>query len=198
MSKKLILIGGGGHCKAVIDVIEQAGSYTIAGILDQAEKIGKTLFGYKIIASDEAIPKLASEGYFFLITIGQIQSPKIRIKLFETVKQYTQNIATVISPLAYVSPHATIGKGSIIMHHAIVNAGASVGENCIINTKALIEHDATVEAHCHISTGAILNGGCHVKEGTFFGSNAVSKEYVHTKPFDFIKAGSLFKGYHHG
>ncbi len=198
MNEKLILAGGGGHCKAVIDVIEKEGSYTIAGILDRPEIVGEAVLGYEIIGSDRDIPELAADGYHFLVTVGQIASPKIRIKIFEQIKQHTDNIATVISPLAYVSPHAKIGKGSIIMHHALINAGTVIGENCIINSKALIEHDAIVEAHCHISTGAILNGGTLVRNGTFVGSNAASKEYVETKPFDFIKAGTLFKGHDNG
>ncbi|BDY13561.1 NeuD/PglB/VioB family sugar acetyltransferase [Hydrogenimonas cancrithermarum] len=198
MNEKLILAGGGGHCKAVIDVVEKEGTYTIAGILDRPEMVGETVLGYEIVGTDSDIPKLAAEGYHFLVTVGQIASPKIRIEIFERIERHTDNIATVVSPLAYVSPHAEIGRGSVVMHHALINAGAMIGENCIVNSKALVEHDATVEAHCHISTGAILNGGTLVRIGTFIGSNAVSKEYVETKPFDFIKAGTLFKGHDNG
>ena len=48
MKKPLILVGGGGHCKSVIDVAESAG-YTILGILDKPEEIGKHVFGYEVI-----------------------------------------------------------------------------------------------------------------------------------------------------
>jgi len=196
--KKIILVSGGGHCKSAIDVIEQTGIYEIAGILDKKEKIGEKVLGYSVIGTDDEIPHFAKDGYYFLVTIGHIKSPQIRIKIFEQIEKYTHNLATIISPLAYVSPYAEIGKGTIIMHHALVNAGANVGKNCIINTKALVEHDTTIEDHCHISTSAIINGGTVVKKGTFFGSNAVSKEYVKTNEFDFIKAGNIFKGYKNG
>jgi len=196
--KRVVLAGGGGHCKAVIDVIEKEGSYAIAGILDDREKVGKTVLGYEIVGTDRDIPTLADQGYHFLVTVGQISSPNIRIGIFEEIKRHRGRFATVVSPLAYVSPHAKIGRGSVIMHHALVNAGAVIGDNSIVNSKAIVEHDVIVEEHCHISTGAILNGGTLVKSGTFFGSNAVSREYVETKPFDFIKAGSVFKGYGNG
>ena len=40
MSKNnLILIGGGGHCKSCIDVIEQENKFNITGILDVKEKV---------------------------------------------------------------------------------------------------------------------------------------------------------------
>ena len=192
--KNLILLGGGGHCKSCIDVIEQEGNYAIAGILDNEELVGQKILGYKYIGTDAEISKFVNEGYTFLITVGQIKTSSIRQKLFSLLSKNGAQIATVISPRAYVSKHADVGKGTIIMHDALVNTAASIGENCIINTKALIEHDAIIEDFCHISTSAVINGGVTVKEGTFFGSNAVSKEYVATGKDDFIKAGSTYKG----
>jgi sugar O-acyltransferase (sialic acid O-acetyltransferase NeuD family) len=196
--KPLILVGGGGHCKAVLDVLELEGTFTIRGILDTKERIGETVLGYPVIGTDEEIISLAKEGMWFLITVGQVGKADTRIRLFESIRAHTDRFATVVSPLAYVSGSATVGRGTVVMHHALVNADAIVGCNCIINTKALVEHDATVEKHCHIATGAIINGGSRVREGSFVGSGAVMREYVETRPFDFIKACSLFKGYGHG
>jgi sugar O-acyltransferase (sialic acid O-acetyltransferase NeuD family) len=176
--QNLILIGGGGHCKSCIDVIEHQGIFQIAGIVDQPEKIHKKILGYEIIATDDDLSRLVNEYDNFLITLGQIKSPGKRIRIFQTLKESGAKLPVIISPLAYVSKYAEIGDGTIIMHHALINAGAKIGSNCIINSKALIEHDATIGDHCHIATGAIINGGVKVGSGTFFGSNAVCKEYI--------------------
>ncbi len=192
--KKLILIGGGDHSKACIDVIEQEAKYQILGILDNKEKISKEVLGYTVIGTDDDIEQYRDEGFFFLVTVGQIRSPATRKELFAKLEACNAKLATIVSPYSYVSRHASIGKGTIVMHDALINAGASVGENCIINSKALIEHDVIIEDHCHISTAAVVNGGVLVRAGTFFGSNAVSKEYTETSNADFIKAGSIYKG----
>lgn len=194
MKPKLILIGGGGHCAACIDVIEQEDKFQIAGIVDKAAASERVL-GYSIIGSDDDLPKLRSSYDYALITIGQIKSPSIRIRLYEYTKSLGFILPTIISTRAYVSKHAVIGEGTIIMHDGLINSRVTIGRNCIINTKALIEHDAIVEDNCHISTGAIVNGGVIVRQGTFVGSNAVTRESVKTKENDFIKAGSLFMGY---
>ncbi|MCK4527553.1 acetyltransferase [candidate division WOR-3 bacterium] len=178
MKEKIILIGGGGHCKSCIDVIEQEGKYQIAGIVDVSEKLHQKVLGYEIIATDDDLPQLAHEYENFLITLGQIKSPEKRIRIFQTLKESGAKLPVIISPLAYVSKHAEIGDGTIIMHQALINAGAKIGKNCIVNTKVLIEHDAIIGDHCHIATGAIINGGVRVGSGTFFGSNAVCKEYI--------------------
>ncbi len=194
MKPKLILIGGGGHCKSCIDVIEQENKFFIAGIVDTNRSICD-LLGYPWLGHDDDLTKLKASYDYALITIGQIKSPAIRVRLFDYAKFLGFKLPVIISPRAYVSKHAKIGNGTIVMHDALINAETIVGENCIINTKSLIEHDVVIENNCHISTGAVINGGVIVKQGSFVGSNAVTKESVHTKENDFIKAGSLFRGY---
>ena len=194
MKPKLILIGGGGHCKSCIDVIEQENKFIIAGIVDINTSISD-LLGYRLLGHDDDLAKLKLSYDYALITTGQIKTPAIRVRLFDYVKSLGFKLPTIISPRAYVSEHAKIGNGTIVMHDALINAGAVVGDNCIINTKSLIEHDAVIENNCHISTAAIINGGAIVKQGSFVGSNAVTKESVKTHEKDFIKAGSLFMGY---
>ena len=178
MKEKIILIGGGGHCKSCIDVIEQAGRFQIAGIVDLPEKLHQKILDYEIIATDDDLPVLVKEYESFLITLGQIKNSEKRIRVYQTLKELGAKLPVIISPLAYVSKHAEIADGTIIMHQALINAGAKIGSNCIINNKVLIEHDAIIGDHCHIATGAIINGGVKVGRGTFFGSNAVCKEYT--------------------
>ncbi|MBD1558476.1 family 2 glycosyl transferase [Vibrio sp. S9_S30] len=190
--EKLILVGGGGHCKACIDVIELQKKYEILGILDTADKVGETLSGYPIIDTDDAMAQYVAQGCYFLVTVGQIESSNLRQRLYGKLEDLNASIATVISPRAYIARTAKIDKGVIVMHDALVNAGAHISNNCIINTKSLIEHDAYVRAHCHISTGAIVNGGAKISSGTFVGSNSVVVHGVSTKTEDFVKAGSCY------
>jgi sugar O-acyltransferase (sialic acid O-acetyltransferase NeuD family) len=189
--KEILLVGGGGHCKSVIDVIEQEGKYKIAGIIDKKELIGQEVLGYKIIASDNDLEMLFLKYKYALVTVGQIKSNSLRVKLFNILKEIGYVLPVITSPFAYVSKHAKIEEGTVVLHHALVNASVKVGTNCIINTKALIEHDSIVEGNVHISTGVIINGGVVVKENTFVGSNTTTKEYIELNGF--IKAGGVVK-----
>ena len=190
MKEKILLIGGGGHCKSVIDVIEQQDKYEIGGIIDKKELIRTKVLGYEVIGCDDDLNELFAKFKNAVVTVGQIKSNDIRVKLFDNLKAIGYRLPTIVSLLAYVSPHAAVGEGSVVMHGAIINAGAKVGKNCIINTKALVEHDAVVEDNCHISTGAIINGGTVVKENSFFGSNAMSKEYIEIKAKSVVGGGA--------
>jgi len=179
MSKpSLILIGAGGHAHSCIDVIEQHGGYQIAGLVGMPEEMHTQHFGYAVIATDDELPELAKEYQYAFISLGQIKTPDHRIRLHQQAISLGFKLPSIIAPNAHVSPHASIGAGTIVMHGAIVNAGARVGDNCIINTHALLEHDVTVEDHCHIVTGTILNGNAYIGTGSFVGSGCVVKEGV--------------------
>ena len=78
--KNLILVGGGGHCKSVIEVAESAG-YTILGIVDRPEELGKLVLDYKVIGVDDDIPQYVEKAEF-VITVGFIKNPALRIKLY--------------------------------------------------------------------------------------------------------------------
>lgn len=187
----LILVGGGGHCKSCIDVIEATQLYSIKGIIDLSNKKEDKILDYLVIGTDNDIPQLIKDYNNFLITIGDIGNPSKRVELFELILSFGGIFPIIISPNAYVSKYAKIGIGTIIMHNALVNASAIIGKNCIINTKALIEHDAIIGDHCHISTGSIVNGGTVIGTKCFFGSGAVSKQFINVPDNSFIKANSI-------
>ena len=167
----IILVGGGGHCKSVIDVAESAG-YNILGILDMPEDVGKKVLDYKVIGTDDDIPQYVDKAEF-VITVGFIKNPSIRIKLYDKVKEAGGKLATIIASTARVSKYSIIGEGTVVMHQAFVNAGAHIGANCIINTFCNIEHDAQIGDQCHISTGTMVNGDCKVGDRCFIGSQSV-------------------------
>ena len=189
MKKPLILVGGGGHCKSVIDVAESAG-YTILGILDRPEEVGKSVLNYKIIGSDDDMTKLANDAEF-IVTVGQIQSPELRMRLHKQLDENGCKLATIIASTARVSKYSKLGEGTVIMHNAIVNADARIGKGCIINTFANIEHDVQIEDYCHISTGAMINGGAFIAEGTFVGSQSVVNQGVRIEIGGIIASGTV-------
>lgn len=174
--RPLILVGGGGHCKSVIDVAESAG-YTILGILDRPEEVGKKVLGYEVIGTDDDMAKYVDQAEF-IVTVGQIKSPDLRIKLYKMLEQVGAKLATIVASTAHVSKYAQLGAGTVVMHQAVVNADAKIGKGCIINTFANIEHDVAISDYCHISTGAMVNGGATISDGTFVGSQSVINQCV--------------------
>ena len=175
---EIILIGAGGHARSCIDVVECENHFKIAGLVGKNESIGENTVGYPVIGVDDDLEGLRQRFTYALVTVGQIKSSETRTKIYELLKSLEFQLPIITSPSAYVSKHARIGEGSIVMHSAIANSNAHIGVNCIINNKALVEHDAKIGDHCHIATGAIVNGGVQVGEGSFIGSGAVARQGI--------------------
>ena len=190
---EIILIGGGGHSRACIDVIELLGHYKIAGLVEKDKSNLKENLGYPIIGTDKDLPSLRKKYKYALITIGQIKSPKTRIKLFDILNSLGYELPVIISPRAHVSTYSTIGAGTIIMHDVLINVNAEIGENCIINNKVLIEHDVKVGNNCSIATAAILNGDVKVGRESFIGSGVVTKQSLSIGNNCVIGAGVVIK-----
>lgn len=174
----LLLVGAGGHAASCIDVVEQHGGFRIAGLIGMPEEVGTRVLGYEVLGSDAQLPQLAASVGRALIAVGHIKTAVPRMRIFERLRGLGFELPVIISPRAWVSPHASVGAGSIVMHGAIVNARARVGFNCILNSQSLVEHDARVGDHCHVATGAILTGAASVGEGTFVGSNSCVRQEI--------------------
>jgi sugar O-acyltransferase (sialic acid O-acetyltransferase NeuD family) len=186
--KKIILIGGGGHCKSCIDVIENENKYKIIGIIDKKKKI----LDYKVFPENYLNKTLIKNNYAF-VTVGQIKNYKLRVKLFNKLKDLGFKIPSIISPSAYISKHAVIGQGTIVMHGVVVNAGAIIGNNCIINTNSLIEHDVVIGDHTHISTEATINGGVVIGDKVFIGSRSIIKDNINIGDCSIVGASLYIK-----
>lgn len=176
--RDILLLGGGGHCKSVIDVLEAHGQWRVAGIVERhGSQLGEVM-GYPVVGSDLDLENLRGSCEFALVTLGQIMSPVTRQRLFHQLRALGFALPSIVSPSARVARSARLGEGTIVMHAAHVGPDARIGANAIINTRALVEHDAVVGDHCHVATHAVLNGAVSVADGCLIGSGAVCREGV--------------------
>jgi sugar O-acyltransferase (sialic acid O-acetyltransferase NeuD family) len=187
----ILLVGAGGHAKACIDVIEQEGRFVVAGLVGLSHEVGSRVLDYPVLGEDADLPVLLDSYANALIAIGQIQTPEPRIRLFDLLQKNSCALPVIVSPRSYVSSHATLGAGTIVMHGAIVNAEAVVGQNCIINSQTLIEHDVVIADHCHIATAAVINGGVRIGLGTFIGSGSSVRQDIKIEEHCLIGMGQL-------
>ena len=191
--RQIILIGSGGHCRSCIDVIECAGVFEIAGIVDVQMDTKTVPLGYKLLGDDQQLESLVASFNHVLITVGQIKNATVRAQLFDRVKAFGGALPVTISPHARIARGVDIGEGTIVLHNALINTAANVGANCIVNSAALIEHDAVIGDNTHVSTRVTVNGGATIGANSFIGSGVVIREGVHIGSNTIIGAGAVVK-----
>ncbi|MDG2461184.1 MAG: NeuD/PglB/VioB family sugar acetyltransferase [Luminiphilus sp.] len=190
---ELILMGGGGHCRSAIDVIEVEGIHRIIGVLEDQSFEASEVMGYPVLGTDENLPHLMGNGIAVMVTVGQIKTSQVRERAFAAAKKAGASQPVIVSPKAYCSRHAHIGDGTMVMHGAVINTGCEIGQNCIVNSMALLEHDVSVGDHTHIATGARVNGGVKIGPRCFIGSGAVLHNDIEIGEGAVISAGSIVR-----
>lgn len=192
MNKKILLVGGGGHCKSVLDSLLNTNQYSEIGVIDKNELIGKKVLSVTIIGSDEDLTRLYREGYkYAFVTVGSIGDPNIRIKLFNTLENIGFKIPNIIDTSAILSDHVKLDNGIFVGKKAVINTGSYIRKGTIINTSTIIEHDCIIEEFSHIAPGAVLCGEVRVGVNTHIGANSVIRQQVSIGSNAMIGIGSV-------
>lgn len=166
--KTLLILGAGGHGEVVAETAQASGFSKIAFLDDNSPKaIG-------------AIRDLADFRDRFSYAFVSIGNPVLREALLSRLEEAGYQIPVLVSPAAYVSPSAKLGKGSIAEPGAIVSSNASVGIGCILSVGAIIDHNAVIEDFCHVNAGAIVKAGGKLPRSTKLDAGQVAAGYGET------------------
>jgi len=164
----VVIIGGGGHAKVVIESLRASGK-TVAAIVD-ADPTPRQVLGVPVVGDDLKLPELREQGLSELfVAIGD---NRLREKLGRKAQGLGFTLVNAIHPSAVVSPTATVGEGVAIMAGVAINADSQVGDFSIINTGAVVDHDCRLGAACHLGPASALAGGVTVGERAFLGVGA--------------------------
>lgn len=171
--EKLVLIGGGGHCKSVLDSAIRSMKYKEIVIIDPSLPVGTSILGCSVVGNDSILPDLITDGFTSaFITVGSITETEIRKRLMTTIGTLGFELATIIDPSAIISEYSTIEGGTFVGKGVIVNADVNIRENCILNSGCIIEHDCFVDSFSHISVGTVLCGNVRIGKESFIGAGS--------------------------
>lgn len=189
-SKKILLIGGGGHCCSVLDSLLRLEEYGEIGVIDRGPKT--QVLGVPVVGTDSDLPGLFAQGWHdAAITLGSIGAPARRRALFQALKELGFRLPAVVDPSAVIGMASEIGEGAFIGKRAVVNSGTRVGCCAIINTGAILEHDCSIGDFAHIAPGCTLCGEAAVGENTHIGAGSVVRQQLHIGANTLIGAGSV-------
>lgn len=191
-NRKLLLVGGGGHCRSVLDCVLRSGAYDAIGIVEREGAADKTVLGVPVVGYDADLPRLLADGWqYAAVTLGSIGVPTRRRALCQQLKALGFQLPVLTDPSAVISSHAELAEGTFVGKRAVINAGSSVGVCAILNTGSVLEHDCTVGGFVHVSPGAVLCGAVQAEANAHIGAGAVVMQGVRIGHDSIIGAGSV-------
>ena len=189
MGKRILLIGGGGHCRSVLDSVLSLKEYEEIGIIDNNDR---SFLDSYVVGTDDDITGLYKQGWTeAFITVGSVGNTNTRRRLYEMIKSIGLKVPTIIDPTATIGKSVNIDEGVFIGKRAVVNAGSQIHKCAIINTGAIIEHDCEIGEFSHISPGAVLCGEVSVGHDSHIGAGSIIRQLIHIGNQSLIGIGSI-------
>lgn len=171
--RRLIVYGGGGHGKAVIEALRAMGRHEIIGVVDDGLSAGSQVLGVSVIGGGGELADLYAQGIRWAANaVGGIGDAQSRVSVFQRLVGAGFSCPEIVHPTAFVEASASLSPGVQIMPHAYVGSEAVIGFGAIVNTSAVVSHDCRLGAYANVSPGALLAGGVQVGESALIGMGA--------------------------
>lgn len=187
----IVIVGSGGHAKVVIDIVEQEGKYSIAGLIDAYRNVGERTLDYPVLGGEADLPRLVAE-HDLQGTIIAIGDNVVRSKVAAKVGALCPKLQfmNAIHPRATIGRGTTVGAGSVVMAGAVVNPDCRVGQFCILNTNSSLDHDSVMDEFSSLAPGAITGGNCRIGAYSAISIGAVLRHGINVGEHSIVGAGA--------
>ena len=170
---KVIIYGGGGLSKMIIESVRVLGVYQIVGIIDDSMEKGTDVIGSPVLGGAEVLPELFQQGVRIAVnSVGGIGDYKVRLKVFHTLADAGFICPPIVHPTAHVDPSARLEAGVLVLAQSYVSGNARVGMGTLINNSVVISHDCVAGVCTNFSPGAMIAGDAVIGDFSQIGMNA--------------------------
>lgn len=191
MNNKIVIIGGGGHCKVIINTIKKLNCFEILGYTDNTDK--GFLLGVKYLGKDSILSDIIkkNKNCSAVIGIGGVEISKKRKEIYKMLKDMGFELPVIISKDAIISEEVSIEEGTVILEDAIINVGSKIGKCVIVNNGAIVERDCIINDFAHLTPMTRISSCVNIGNNAFIGSGAIISRNRKVLDNCFIGAGAV-------
>jgi len=192
MSRRVIVVGAGGHGKVVVGALLSAGEKVVGLVDPRTELWSLQVLGVPVLGGDEQLDALVGGGDLVLANgVGSTGRATARRDVFERLRARGFLFSCVVHSSAVISADVDLGAGAQVMAGAVIQPGVGLGEDCIVNTAASVDHDCLIGEHAHIAPGATLCGHVYVGALALVGAGASVRQGLRIGKGSVVGAGAV-------
>jgi sugar O-acyltransferase (sialic acid O-acetyltransferase NeuD family) len=190
----LVILGAGGSAGAIVETIDAINAvsprWKLCGFLDDTpDKIGSSLFDYPVLGPIDSARRM--HGAAFVIGIASHKRPFGRTEMAERIGVSRERYATLVHPLASISPNAAIGSGVLVFQFAVISNNATVADHVYVSPFCFVGHHSTIETGATLAPRASLLGGSRFGPAAYAASHAVVRDGVSVGEGAIVGMGSM-------
>ncbi len=194
MGDDLVIVGGGGHGREVLDVIEAvvagvaATGLRVLGVLDDGhpDLLRLAARGLRVLGGVDHLATLEEVG--FGLGIG---SATARRALGERLAPLGRPSPALRHPAATVGSLVVRDAGSVLAAGARLTTNVVVGAHAYVGPNATVGHDCLLAPYATLYPGAVVSGNVTVGEAATVGAGATVRQGVHLGDGCFVGAGAV-------
>lgn len=190
--RRLLIIGAGGHARAVLDVVAARGEHVVAGLIDDFRPVGSSSLGYSIVGGEAQVASLLAQlavDEVFIAIGDNFQREAMSARLMDRLGHL--ELATLVHPSAVLGRDVSIGSGTVVMAGCVIGGGSRIGRGCVVNTSSSLDHEGELGDWSSLAPGVVTGGRVSVGRRSFVGLGAKLKQGVVIGDDTVIGAGSL-------
>jgi acetyltransferase EpsM len=187
MPEPLLILGARRFAIEVADIVSAIPQWELRGFVENIDpgRCLAPLDGLPVHWVDDL--KRLADSHWAVCAFGSTT----RRGFIEQARSEGIRFATLIHPLACLSPRSQAGPGSILWPGVVVGAESRIGEHVLVNRGALIGHHTELGDGITVGPGANIAGGCSVGPGCYIGMGALIVDSVQLGPGAVVAAGSV-------
>ena len=170
---KVIIYGGGGLSKMIIEAVRVLGTYQIVGVIDDNMRKGTDVIGIPVIGGANMLSRLVKDGIRLAVnSVGGIGSYQVRLDVFLKLAKEGFVCPVIVHPSAHIDPSARLESGVLVLAQSYVSGNAIVGMGTLINNSVVVSHDCVLGICTNLSPGVKIAGDVIIEDFAQLGMNA--------------------------
>ena len=189
----LYIFGAGEFAQIASTYFLEEGKYDFKGFIVDDNFLCKETISLESPVYGYSVKKevLSEQNTRVFVAISAAQMNLDRSEVYSRLKLLGCRFATYISPMSYVSKHASVGENVFIFEENVVQNGVDIGNDTILWSGNHIGHQSRIGSHVFFSSHVVVSGYCKIENHCYFGVNSTLVDHITIASGTLVGAGSL-------
>jgi sugar O-acyltransferase (sialic acid O-acetyltransferase NeuD family) len=161
-----IHLAGTGSFAAEVAEWARAAGWRVAGLVELLDpaRVGSEIDGLPVMD----VTTLPADGARVVLAVGGD-----RRRRWSLLERHGWRAASIIHPIAHVSPSAILAEGCVVGPGAMIGAHTAIGEHVLVSRAALVGHHGEIGPFATLFPGANVAGNVRIEAEAQIGMGAV-------------------------
>lgn len=171
--KNLVIFGNSEFAEIAFEYFSLSDNYRVVAFCVHRDYLKSEIFlNLPLVPFEDIELYFSPRTHWFFAACVYTRLNRLRTQVYLDAKAKGFELASYISPHAFVSENAKLGEHVFIFENVVIQPGVQIGNNVVIWSGGLISHHSVISDNVFIAPGVAISGGVHLGDSCFVGIGA--------------------------